>query len=1224
MRKLLFFSYLIAVVLTSVAQNSGFYYSFGTAKYWAEDSTSLNLIVTDTNDLIGFCILLNDLFEGDAEISYSDEDDNIIVTCGKLPNYEIEDIINFITDEQPERIKFCSYSKILDGDRIWFRNEVVAKVENTNISSAISLINTYEDVSITVEDSFYLYISCSDESTLLSLAVELFESDLVVFAEPDYYVKYDTYFNDPLYNKQYYLHNTGQSIPLFNNSTFQCVSGFDLKVPEAWSFITCLSNLSSTKVAIIDDGVENHEDLMINGQSKVLNGFPTSNHGRPKSVHEHGQCCAGIIAATPNNGKGIVGIDEKAKIVPIRIQKLSNIINGNPQTVYMSNGRIARGIRHAWSKYNADVLNNSWGHLKNKSQQITDAFVSAITNGRGNKGCIVVAASGNDFRNDTINFIGRIPQTISVGAIQGDGLRGPYSNYSSDLNVVAFGGYAIFDFSGNAHSDICTIDREGEKGYNKNNNGNYYEYFGMTSAAAPMVSGVASLMLSVNPDLTGSQVRDIIEQTAQKLPDYTFSPASTAHPNGSWNEQVGYGLVDAHKAVVHAYMFGHYISISGEQNPVIFQQYSYSCNMYHPELFTYAWSSVNGRVSFMTSNSTNATIVPNSAGEDSIIVSVYNQNRLMFRVAKQIVISDPCSMVNMNPVGITDFYVVNDTTWYENNRLLLSNVTIDSNVTLTITGALYCTDSARIIVRPGGKLVVDGGTLTSACDAEMWPGITVLGHSGQRQIAQNQGSVELRNGAVIEHARCGILLGADENDTLHTGGILSATDASFRNCARAINFRPYADITIDPNFCCRANKSFCTRVTFVVDSGNRFAQNNTAFSEHLLLQGVYSIKFQACSLLNVGFVGGLQNCGIRALGATFRLKDDNNESYPPNAIVHRSLVSGFHYGVYATDTLSGTGPGLLNTVFRNNLTGAFLHDCLSTTIERCSFHLDSLPFALVKPNVSGVQLSHCYEAEFQADTFIRTNNPLSPTSRGIYANNNSLSDVIVYHNLFENLRYGIFANGNNGDSTSGLQFACNEFLNNNCGIYIPGSSTVAMRQKYRGYAAGNTFTGITSYGIYNAGPQNINYYNGAVGLDPSLIYGSVTQYYGAPSSGCIFSWDTIVPIGGDDPIKTEGDSTVDTPDMDPPKAFSLGGGSAGTGLEDVRVFPNPAQTQVTVVSEQGIVNRIQLYDVYGKLLKTVNVNANMAEVDVRELCAGVYVLRVETDSGAVVKRVIKQ
>ena len=565
-----------------------------------------------------------------------------------------------------------------------------------------------------------------------------------------------------------------------------------------------------------------------------------------------------------------------------------------------------------------------------------------------------------------------------------------------------------------------------------------------------------------------------------------------------------------------------------------------------------------------------------------------------------------------------------DTLMVDTTYVLGDSVFVDSGKVMTITGILHCAPSARIIVRPGGKLVVDGGTLTAACDAEMWPGITVLGHSDKRQLAQNQGSVELRNGAVIEHARCGITLGADEDDLLHTGGILSATDAFFRNCARAVHFRPYMDSTA--GVCCRANKSFCTRVTFVVDSSNRFAQNNTAFGEHLLLQGVYSIKFQACSLLNVGFVGGLQNCGIRALGATFGLRDDDDLSYPPNPniIVHRSLVSGFHYGMYASDTLSGTGPCLLNTVFRNNIYGAHLHDCLYTVIERCSFHLDSLPFVSNKPTIYGLYLSNSYWAEFEGDTFIRAYNVPIPVSRGIYASNNTMGDVIVYHNLFENLTYGIHAAGNNGDSTRGLLFSCNEFLHNNYGIYIPSSSTVAMRQKYRGYSAANSFTGVTNYGIYNAGPQNINYYNSTVGLDPSLIYGSVTQHYGAPSGGCFFSWDTILPIVDPEPIKTEGDSTADTPDMDPPKSLSLGVGTAGTGLDDMRIFPNPNNGQFSIHSSQSTIYRIRLYDVYGKLLKTVNVNANMAEVDVHELCAGVYVLRVETDSGAVVKRVVKE
>lgn len=98
-----------------------------------------------------------------------------------------------------------------------------------------------------------------------------------------------------------------------------------------------------------------------------------------------------------------------------------------------------------------------------------------------------------------------------------------------------------------------------------------------------------------------------------------------------------------------------------------------------------------------------------------------------------------------------DDTIVSNVTWSANSYRG-GSVVIDSLATLTITGILHCTDSARIIVRPGGKLVVDGGTLTSACDAEMWPGITVLGHPGKRQWAQYQGKVELRNGAVIEHA----------------------------------------------------------------------------------------------------------------------------------------------------------------------------------------------------------------------------------------------------------------------------------------------------------------------------------------------------------------------------------------------------------------------------------------------------------------------------------------
>ena len=118
-------------------------------------------------------------------------------------------------------------------------------------------------------------------------------------------------------------------------------------------------------------------------------------------------------------------------------------------------------------------------------------------------------------------------------------------------------------------------------------------------------------------------------------------------------------------------------------------------------------------------------------------------------------------------------------------------------------GVCYMTDTigmgatARIIVRPGGKLVVDGGTLTSVDSGGMWQGVEVWGHRNRHQTAADQGTLELRNGAVIENALCGVRTGRG-SDSLHTtGGIVTAENSTFRNCAKAVEFLPYTDTIAD-------------------------------------------------------------------------------------------------------------------------------------------------------------------------------------------------------------------------------------------------------------------------------------------------------------------------------------------------------------------------------------------------------------------------------------------
>jgi hypothetical protein len=160
---------------------------------------------------------------------------------------------------------------------------------------------------------------------------------------------------------------------------------------------------------------------------------------------------------------------------------------------------------------------------------LESVIIEAATEGRDNKGCIMVFAGGNE-GNGGLRYPANNPNLplLTVGAIRPDGLRASWSSRGATLDVTGPG--------------VCVTSAD--------NNSAYIDDDG-TSFAAPHVAGVAALMLSVNPCLSRQQVYDIIEQTSQKVGTLAYATNGN-RPNGTWNQETGYGLIDAYAATLLA------------------------------------------------------------------------------------------------------------------------------------------------------------------------------------------------------------------------------------------------------------------------------------------------------------------------------------------------------------------------------------------------------------------------------------------------------------------------------------------------------------------------------------------------------------------------------------------------------------------------------------------------------------------------------------------------
>lgn len=417
-----------------------------------------------------------------------------------------------------------------------------------------------------IPNTFVFQLTANSSENPVKITNRLITRPQVMTAEPNVIVRQQLHYRpkDPMYPKQWHLnHSGGQDL----------APGSHVFAEQAWDITR---GHRSIVVAVMDDGVDlTHPDFQ--GMGKIV--APRDFKGRDfdpnpnERGEDHGTSCAGVAVAE-ENGFGVVGIAPGCALMPIRT------------TGFLDDETIETLFDWATQR-GASVISCSWGPSAvyyPLSLRQRAALTRAATQGRDGKGCVIVFAAGNANRptNGTINESGweqdairgatqwlsgftAHPDVMTVSACTSLNKKSAYSNWGAEVSVCAPSnnappgmglpnlGYVATPPQVRVQLrglGVVTADRMSHEGYDP---GNFTNTFGGTSSACPLVAGVAALVLSANPDLTAREVRQILEQTADKIvdpdPDPQFGLRKGTYEASGRCDWFGYGKVNAFKAV---------------------------------------------------------------------------------------------------------------------------------------------------------------------------------------------------------------------------------------------------------------------------------------------------------------------------------------------------------------------------------------------------------------------------------------------------------------------------------------------------------------------------------------------------------------------------------------------------------------------------------------------------------------------------------------------------
>ncbi len=320
--------------------------------------------------------------------------------------------------------------------------------------------------------------------------------------------------NDPLFSDAYFLADWGQGgVGSLSNGVggLPSTPGASADAAQAWPYSTGAGVL----VAVIDGGVNTTSTELLGRISPLSRNFlvtPPSTDIAPAQSSEpawqHGQWTSVTLSGNLGNGSGAAGVAPNAQVM--------QLVCMSPTTGTLTDQCIYQAGEYAIAN-GAKVINMSFGAGYATG---ADPLLTQLVTDADSAGVLVVAAAGNSAQdNDTYPFYPAdyaktFPNVISVGASDMQDNAATFSDYGANSVDVFAPGVLVL-----------TQDVSGAP-----------DFWSGTSAAAPIVSGTAALLLSEDPALTPSEVRSIIMTTAD-------------HPAALAGLSISGGRVDAAAAV---------------------------------------------------------------------------------------------------------------------------------------------------------------------------------------------------------------------------------------------------------------------------------------------------------------------------------------------------------------------------------------------------------------------------------------------------------------------------------------------------------------------------------------------------------------------------------------------------------------------------------------------------------------------------------------------------